>query len=108
MTVSEKTFRRVALEHPSGHWELHCGKLRQKPGMTAAHNNAATNLVLQLGGQLNPSRYRFQLNAGHVRRSADRYYIPNVFVIPTGLLLPLLSSRELEVYEIPLPLVVEV
>jgi Uma2 family endonuclease len=109
MTVSEQTFRQVALEDPSGHWELHCGKLRQKPAMTAAHNNVGDNLVFQLNLQLDRNHFRARQNSGHVRTSIDRYYIPDVSVIPVALLrLKLPLHDELEVYEEPLPLVVEV
>jgi Uma2 family endonuclease len=47
-------------------------------------------------------------NAGHVRISAEHYYIPDVFVIPVALRTSLRGTRELETYEGPLPLVVEV
>src|SRR4051812_15823436 len=96
MTVSEKTFKKVALEDPSGHWELHCGQLRQKPGMTAAHNHVIRRLFGQLFVQLDSAQYEVSMNMGHVRRSADRYYIPDLFVIPVDLLRPQLPSRELE------------
>jgi len=46
---------------------------------------------------------------GHVRRTSENYYIPDVFVIPTELVRPLLERRDvLEAYDDPLPLVVEV
>jgi len=108
MTVSEKTFRQVALEDPSGRWELHCGQLRQKPGMTAGHNNVQFNLVHQLDLQLDWNQFRVRADAGHVRRSASQYYIPDVFVIPVDLMRNQLPSRDLETYSTPLPLVVEV
>ena len=47
-------------------------------------------------------------NAGHVRKSSDSYYIPDVFVIPDELTLPLRGRMVLETYASPLPLVVEV
>ena len=107
MPVSEKTFRQLALEDP-GQWELHHGVLSRKPNMTAEHNNVATALLLQLGPQLDKNRYRLRLNLGHVRRSVDSYYIPDVYVIPIEQLRTQLGTRKLEVYAEPLPLVVEV
>jgi Uma2 family endonuclease len=109
MAVTEQTFRQVALEDPSGLWELHCGKLRQKPGMTAPHNNISDNFVYQLHHQLDREQFRVRQNGGHVRTSDGRYYIPDISIIPIALLRPQLSVHDdLEVYQEPLPLVVEI
>jgi Uma2 family endonuclease len=108
MPVSETAFRKLALEDPSGHWELHCGVPRQKPGMTAKHNDLGIELVATLHAQLDRQHFRVRQNSGHVRTSADRYYIPDVFVVPTAQFLPQEPLRTLETYEQPLPLVVEI
>jgi Uma2 family endonuclease len=108
MTVSEGTFRQLALEDPEGHWELHCGVLRRKPGMTSEHNNVADEVFFALRRQLDSSQFRVRLNMGHVHISAQNYYIPDVFVVPVELQRPLLGTRTLEAYYAPLPLVVEV
>jgi Uma2 family endonuclease len=108
MPVSEQTFRQVALEDPEGHWELHCGRLLKKPGMTEEHNEAAGELYFQLRQQLARSQFQVRTNAGHVRRSAESYYIPDVFVVPAGLARAQRGTHELEVYAAPLPLIVEV
>jgi hypothetical protein len=76
MPVSEKTYRQVALEDPEGNWELHCGRLVGKPGMTAEHNEVALALLFQLRDQLDPSQYHLRINMGRVRRSAENYYVP--------------------------------
>jgi Uma2 family endonuclease len=108
MPVSEKDYRRLALEDPEGHWELHCGTLRQKPNMTFAHNHLATELFGQFWQQLDRAKYEVRLNMGHVRRSAEHYYIPDIYVIPIDLTHLLRAERVLESYEAPLPLVVEI
>jgi len=108
MTISEKAFRKLALEDPSGHWELHCGVPRQKPGMSAKHNDVGIELVAVLHAQLDRRQFRVRFNSGHVRRSGDRYYIPDVFVLPTEQFLPQEPLRTLETYVQPLPLVVEI
>lgn len=51
MAVSERTFLQVALEDPN-QWELHCGQLVRKPGMTAEHNWIELKLAHQLMQQL--------------------------------------------------------
>lgn len=108
MTVSEAAFRKLALEDLDAQWELDCGSLRRKPGMTAQHNRTMTRLVGFLFQQLDQTEFDVRCNSGHLRRSAERYYIPDVAVIPVALVLPQLDQRTLEVYEDPLPLVVEV
>jgi Uma2 family endonuclease len=108
MPVSEQTFKQVALEDPEGHWELHCGHLRQKPGMSFEHNDIMINLALQLGTQLDRAEFRVRCNAGHVQRASVSFYIPDVFVMPIDLARTQMGTRALEVYGSPLPLVVEI
>lgn len=107
MPVSERTFLQLALEDPN-QWELYCGQLRRKPAMTAKHNNVAFELAFRLRQQLDPALFRVRHGMGHVRRTEESYYIPDVFVVPTDLVEPLLERRVLESYDSPLPLVVEV
>ena len=45
MTISEQTFELVALEDSDELWELVCGHLRAKPGMTARHNDLARQFL---------------------------------------------------------------
>jgi Uma2 family endonuclease len=108
MPVSEETYLRLALEEPN-EWELHCGQLYRKPGMTAEHNNLGGELFFQLRQQLDRSRFQVRLFSGHVRRTAENYFIPDIFVVPTTLVNPLRERRDiLEAYDAPLPLVVEI
>ncbi len=77
--------------------------------MTFAHNDLMFELGHLLRGQLDRDEYRVRVNAGRLRRQDATYYIPDVAVIP----LPLAASFKdrddvLEVYDAPLPLVVEV
>jgi Uma2 family endonuclease len=108
MPISEQTFRKVALEDPNGLWELHCGALRQKPPMTAMHNDVMMRLAGWLFQQLDFDQYRVRSNAGHVQRSPENYYIPDVCVVPAELVRPQLALLEIESYAEPLPLVVEI
>jgi Uma2 family endonuclease len=109
MTITEVEFRELALNDPKGFWELHCGQLRYKPQMSLGHNQTLYVLLRSLIAQLDPSRFAIGPGFGHVRRSPDHYYIPDLYVVPMEILRPMLDHpRELEVYETPLPLVVEV
>jgi Uma2 family endonuclease len=108
MPASERTFQQLALEDPSGLWELYCGQLRQKPGMTFAHNHAQILLAAQLVQQVDGRRFDVRCPSGHVRRSPENYFIPAVFVFPLELAAEFRERVVLEWYDAPLPLVVEI
>lgn len=109
MGISMKTYEQIALEDGDGLWELVCGRLREKPGMTYDHNQTMTNTGLLIAAQLDPDAYRIRINAGRMRMETTAY-IPDVMVIPAPLFEKLRRERPrgLEMYREPLPLVVEV
>src|SRR5687768_13738039 len=76
--------------------------------MSIEHNVLMRELNLILLLQLDRSQFDVRTNAGHVRHSAESYYIPDVFVIPVELQRSLWGTRRLESYADPLPLVVEI
>ncbi len=107
--VSEQTYLRIAADDPDRQWELHRGRLREKPGMSVEHNDVTVVLAIMLGTQLDRDLFRVRASAGRVRHPAASYYIPDVFVVPT----PLERAGRgrpgtLEVYDDALPLVVKV
>jgi Uma2 family endonuclease len=107
--ISGETYERLALAEPDRKWELRDGHLREKPGMTAAHNSLEMQLGFMLMSQLDWSVFQVRVDAGRVRRPEATYFIPDIFVVPTALVAPLLKLQDvLEVYDQPLPLVVEV
>ena len=107
--ISGEAYERLALAEPDRKWELHDGYPREKPGMTAAPNDLAVNLGYMLMSQLDRAAYRVRIDAGRVYRPGATYFIPDVFVVPTAFVTPLLDQQDvLEVYDQPLPLVVEV
>ena len=107
--TSGEAYERLALAEPDRKWELRDGVLREKPGMTAAHNWLEVKLGFMLMSQLDRSAYHVRIDSGRVRRPQKTYFIPDVFVVPMALVAPLLNLQDvLEVYDQPLPLVVEV
>ncbi len=110
MVVSVKTYEQLALEDPDGQWELECGRLRQKPGMTYEHSSTISRLAGQCFKQLEPTEFTVFVNGPRLRVSSGSYYIPDIAVAPSGLVQRKLRERrgQLDVYEEPLPLVVEV
>lgn len=106
MPVSEETYRQLALEDREGHWELHCGRLVQKPGMSYEHSFLTMRLIRLLLSQLDDRMHDVRSNNGRVR-TAGSYYIPDVFVVLAEVVRPHRGERGLEFYNVPLPLVVE-
>ena len=108
MPVSEATYERLALEDIEGQWEYVCGRVRQKPPMTQEHNSAARILTFLLQSQLPLDEYEVGLNAGRTSRAEEASFIPDVVVIPVGMMAALKGTMALETYSDPLPFVAEV
>jgi Uma2 family endonuclease len=108
MPVSAETYERVALEDDDGVWELHCGRLVEKPGMTVEHADILNELSFMLRRQIDPARYRVRANTSRTRWSEDGFFVPDVCVVPDELAQKLRGTMRLEVYTDPLPFVAEV
>lgn len=105
--VSEETYWRLALGNSQ--LELHRGQLREKPGMSVAHDNVIDHLQRQLYRQLREHEYRLRSNNARLRIASDTYYVPDIAVIPTGIIQALFAQpNTLDAYSDPLPLVIEV
>jgi Uma2 family endonuclease len=107
--ISNDAYERLALAEPDRKWELRDGVLREKPGMTSTHNWLGQKLGYMLMSQLDWSQYQTRTDSGRVHRPGATYFIPDVFVVPTAYVRPLLDRHDvLEVFDQPLPLVVEI
>lgn len=85
MPVSDQIYEWVALEDPEGHWELDCGRLRRKPGMTAEHYHVARVLAAQLIRQIAVDAFEVAADNARLRVSSGRYFVPDLCVIPADL-----------------------
>jgi Uma2 family endonuclease len=109
MTTSAAEYERIALQDPSAKWELVCGRLRRKPVMTTEHQDAARTLAILLGRQLDLKDYTVGTDSVRLRISTGTYYVPDVCVVPRAYVRRLKTQPgTFEVYEDPVPLVVEV
>jgi Uma2 family endonuclease len=110
MPISEATYERVALEDDEGKWELVCGQLRRKPPMTAGHQEIARILALDLGLQLPRRELSVGQDSPNLRVPGGNYRVPDVCVIPRSLIQQRRREHptELELYDEPMPLVVEI
>ena len=109
MLVSERTYQCIALEDPNAKWELHRGRLREKPAMTWDHDVVSFRLGHRLQLQLSEDQFQVLVNGGRLRRTARNYSIPDVMVVPVELAVHLRGRRDrLAYFKDPLPLVAEV
>lgn len=109
MPVGVREYEQTALNDPDGRWELEDGCLRQKPTKTAQHNQTQFRLGVQLTQQLDLDRYEWRLDNSRAARRPRSFYIPDLFVVPIEYVQRKLEGPpRLEVFDEPLPLVVEV
>jgi len=109
MPVSAATYERMALEDNDHIWELVCGELVERPPMTTEHEELSAALARRLIVQLNERDYSVRANSGRLRVPSGNYRVPDVVVIPREYVRRLQATPGIfEVYEQPMPLVVEV
>ena len=107
--ISGKEYERLALGDPQGQFELHDGRLVEKPWMSVEHGGISFKLVRSLILQLDPSAYELRIGHGRVRRSSRSYYVPDVIVVPAERVRALaVRPGSLDMYVDPLPFVVEI
>jgi Uma2 family endonuclease len=108
MVARAPTYEEIAAAEPWRRWELHDGRLREKPEMTDSHHVVNNRLAQQFFAQLDFDVYDIRIDATRLRRDDRHYYIPDLAVIPVpGSLSLAKRSGQLEFFGIPLPLVVE-
>ena len=109
MVVAAIDYARVVLDDPDGNWELHAGVMLRKPTMSFGHNHGMRELTYELMTQLDRTMFKVSTNATRVRQTETNVYIPDIMVIPVATMArDRQHRRDLEVYDEPLPLVVEV
>jgi Uma2 family endonuclease len=109
MLVRERMIDVLTRAGDDSRLEVHRGQLREKPLMSFDHGDVMTYLAVQLVGQVDRKAFRVHVNNGRVRRTESTYYIPDIIVIPMHLTDPFRGKiGVLEIYDDPLPLVVEV
>lgn len=107
--TSEQAFLDLAATERDRFLELWDGEPKAKPSMSYEHNHDMCELGFALRQPIDPTQYEIRVNSGRLRQTAGSYFIPDVLVLPIDLGR---SQRgqpgRLEVYEAPLPLVVEI
>lgn len=107
--MSEQEYQELVLSGDEGNWELHDGRLVEKPAMTFEHGDTTFMLGLLLGNQLDRRQFRVAINDWRVRRPDATIFIPDLVVIPTSYAEEFRGQPgRLAIFSRPLPLVVEV
>jgi Uma2 family endonuclease len=106
--MTEEAYEEFVLSGVDGLWELHDGRLAEKPGMSWDHLEIAALLNHLLRQQLDRSQYRV-FSDSRVRRPTATVFLPDVAVVPTAYGQDFIDRPgTLAVFSLPLPLVVEI
>ena len=105
--ISEEAYQRFVLSGVEGSWELHDGRLVEKPAMTFRHGQIPMLLGHFLLSQLDRARFQV-VSELRVRRSSATVFVPDLMVVPAAYSEEIRDRPVLAIFSDPLPLVVEV
>ena len=105
--ISEETYLRFVLSGVEGSWELHDGRLVEKPAMTFRHGQIPMLLGHFLLSQLDRAQFQV-VSELRVRRSSATVFVPDLMVVPAAYSEEIRDRPVLAIFSDPLPLVVEV
>jgi Uma2 family endonuclease len=105
--MSEQTYIEFVGSGAEGQWELHDGRLVEKPGMSWKHGQIPAFLAYLLLSQIDLARYRVVTEL-RVRRPGGTVYLPDLMVVPAAYGAGIAHEPALAVFSDPVLLVVEV
>ncbi len=106
--MTDEVYQHFVLSGIEGRWELHDGRLVEKPGVSWEHGDVVVELAYRLRHQLQRSEHRVFIES-RVRRSEATIFLPDLMVVPTAYGNPFRGRPgTLAIFSDPLPLVVEV
>ncbi len=105
--MSEADYVEFVNSGVDGVWELHDGRLVEKPGMSWSHGDIITKLLVLLFQQLDRTEYHVFTEL-RVRRPSATIFLPDLMVVPTAYGEPFRDRPVLAIFSDPLPLVVEI
>jgi len=107
--MSERAYLDLAANDPNALWELWDGEPREKPGMSVEHSRSMIELVFVLRLQIDTVVWEVRVEAPRVRWTERNAFIPDVAIVRRALADEQANQPgRLEVYNVPLPLVVEI
>jgi Uma2 family endonuclease len=105
--MSEAAYLEFINSGVEGAWELHDGRLVEKPGMSWKHGGIVTELIATFRQQLDRTEYRVFTEL-RVRWPDATIFLPDFMVVPTSYGKDIQDLPVLAIFSQPLPLVVEV
>jgi Uma2 family endonuclease len=105
--MSEDAYLRFVLSGVQVSWELHEGRLVEKPGVTFRHGQIPMLLGHFLLSQLDRDAYEV-VSELRVRRPSATVFMPDLMVVPAAYSAEIRDRPVLAIFSDPLPLVVEV
>jgi Uma2 family endonuclease len=105
--MSEAEYREFVLSGVNGAWELHDGRLVEKPGLSWKHGSFVTRLTVMFHQQLNPAEFEVFTEL-RIRRPTTTIFLPDLMVVPTSYGEAIRDRPVPAIFSDPLPLVVEV
>jgi Uma2 family endonuclease len=105
--MSEEQYRQFVLAQPNGQWELHDGRLVEKPAMTFRHGQIPMLLGHFLLSQLDRAQFQV-VSELRVRRSSATVFVPDLMVVPAAYSEEIRDRPVLAIFSDPLPLVVQI
>lgn len=109
LAVTEAEYERIALADQDVQWEMHRGRLREKPLMSVEHDDLIAELAYEIRGQVDRRDFRVRANSARLRGPDGRTSVPDLLVVPTALDLALRQTPgTFDLLADPVALVVEV
>jgi Uma2 family endonuclease len=105
--ISEEAYQQFVLSGVDGSWELHEGRLVEKPGMTFRQGQISMLLGHFLLSQLDRDAYAV-VSELRVRRSSATVFVPDLMVVPAAYSEEIRDRPVLAIFSDPLPLVVQI
>lgn len=105
--MSEEAYLQFVGTQAEGAWELHDGRLVEKPRMSFDHGEIPALLAHVLLRQLDRDAYRVVTEL-HVRRPDATVFLPDLMVLPTAATAAFRGRPILAMFSDPVPLIVEV
>ena len=105
--MSEEQYQQFVLSGVDGSWELHDGRLVEKPGVTFRHGQIPMLLGHFLLSQLDRDAYQV-VSELRVRRPSATVFVPDLMVVPAAYSAEIRDRPARAIFSDPLPLVVEV
>jgi Uma2 family endonuclease len=105
--MTEHDYEQFVLSGVEGQWELHDGRLVEKPGMSFRHGELPIFLGHLLLSQLDRAHFSVVTDL-RVRRPTETVFVPDLMVVPAAYSEAIRDVPVLAIFSEPLPLVVEV